>query len=105
MLFGNLNAQFDITINGISISRVRVAKFLGILIDEKLNWKDHIANVKSKLSKSTAILYKCSRVIDSQSMHILYSSLFLPYISYCSEIWGNTYPSNVNCLVVLQESN
>ena len=86
MLFGNLNAQFDITIN-ISISRVRVAKFLGILIDEQLNWKDHIANVKSKLSKSTAILYKCSHVIDSQSMHILYSSLFLPYVSYCSEIW------------------
>ena len=60
MLFVNLNAQFDITINGISISRVRVAKFLGILIDEKLNWKDHIANVKSKLSKSTAILYYIS---------------------------------------------
>ena len=36
-------------------------------------------------------------------MHILYSSLFLPYISYCPEIWGNTYPSNINCLVVLQK--
>ena len=35
MLFGNLNAQFDIAINGISINRVRVAKFLGVLIDEK----------------------------------------------------------------------
>ena len=75
MLFGNLNAQFDIAINGISINRVRVAKFLGVLIDEKLNWKDHIANVKSKLSKSTVILYKCSHVIDSQSMYFLYSSL------------------------------
>ena len=52
MLFGNLNAQFDIVINGISINRVHVAKFLGVLIDEKLNWKD----VKSKLSKSSAIL-------------------------------------------------
>ena len=103
MLFGNLNAQVDIAINGISIDRVRVAKFLGVLIDEKLNWKEHIASVKTKLSKSTAILYKCSQVIDSQSMHILYNSLFLPYISYCSEIWGNTYPSNVNCLVVLQK--
>ena len=103
MLFGNLNAQFDIATNGISINRVRVAKFHGVLIDEKLNWKDHIANVKSKLSKSTVILYMCSQVIDSQSMNILYSSLFLPYISYCSEIWGNTYPSNVNCLVVLQK--
>ena len=80
MLFGHLNAQFDVAVNGISINRVRVAKFLGVLIDDKLNWKDHIANVKSKLSKSTATLYKCSQVINSQSMHILYSSLFLPYI-------------------------
>ena len=45
VLFGNLNAQFDIAITGISINRVRVTKFLGVLIDEKLNWKDHIANV------------------------------------------------------------
>ena len=61
MLFGNLKAQFDIAINGISINRMRVATFLGILIHEKLNWKDHIANVKAKLSKSTAILYKYSQ--------------------------------------------
>ena len=89
MLFGNLNAQCDIATNGININRVCVATFLGVLIYEKLNWKDHIANVKSELSKSTAILYKCSQVIYSQSMNIMYSSLFLPYFSYCSEIWGN----------------
>ena len=71
-----MQSLHSIAINGISINRVRVAKFLGVLIDEQRNWKDHIANVKSKLSKSTAILYKCSQVIDSQSMHILYSSLF-----------------------------
>ena len=52
MLFGNnsLSANIDIKINGVNIDRVRVAKFLGVLIDEKLNWKDHIASVKSKLS-------------------------------------------------------
>ena len=69
MLFGNLIAQFDIAIKGISINRVCVAKIVGVLIDEKLNWKDLTANVKSKLSKSTAVLCKCSQVIDSQFMH------------------------------------
>ena len=58
---------------------------------------------QSSLTKCAAILYKCSHVTDSQSMHTMYSSLFLPYISYCSEIWGNAYPSNVKCLVVLQK--
>ena len=53
-----MNAQVDITINVKSIDRVRVAKFLGVLIDEKLNWKDHTATVKPKFSQSTTILYK-----------------------------------------------
>ena len=36
-------------------------------------------------------------------MYTLYCSLFRPYLSYCNEIWGNTYPSNVECLVTLQK--
>ena len=41
-----------------------MTKFLGVLIDAKLNWKDHMTNVKSKRSKSTAVLYEFSQVID-----------------------------------------
>ena len=86
-----------------SRERVRVAKFLGVLIDEHLNWKPHIASVQSKLSKTTAILYKCSQIIDSCSMRIIYCSVFLPYIHYCSEIWGNTYHSNINRIIIIQK--
>lgn len=90
-------------INGTTIDKVPVSKFCGVLIDEKLNWKDHIANVKCKLSKSTTILYKCSQLIDSKSMHILYCPLLLPDFIYCSEIWGNMYSTNINCIVLLQK--
>ena len=34
---------------------------------------------------------------------MLYCSLFLPYINYGSEIWGNTYCTNVECITVLQK--
>ena len=34
---------------------------------------------------------------------MLYDSLFVPYFSYCSEIWGNTYKTNINCVYVLQK--
>ena len=32
-------------------------KLLGVVIDSKLNWKDHEAMAKSKLSKSIAIMH------------------------------------------------
>ena len=36
-------------------------------------------------------------------MLLLYNSLFLPYISYCGEVWANTYKSKLNALIVLQK--
>ena len=104
MLFRNNTAiDTELSINGVCLERVRFAKFLGVLIDEHLNWKPHIASVQSKLSKTTAILDKCSQIIDSRSMRILYCSIFLPYIHYCSEIWGNTYHSNINRIIIIQK--
>ena len=104
MLFrSNIKIDVGLLINGTRIERVNVAKFLGVTIDEQLNWKAHISSIKCKLAKSTAILYKCSQLIDYQSMRILYCSVFLPYINYCSEIWGNTYPTNINGIVLLQK--
>ena len=51
--------------------------------------------VKSKLSKSIAIMRKAKHLLDRRSGMILYFSLFLPYLSYCCEVWGNTYSSNI----------
>ena len=48
-------------------------------------------------------MYKCSQLVDIQSMHILCCSMFLPYINYCSEIWGNVYPTNISGIVILQK--
>ena len=78
--------------NNSIITRVRATKFLGVIIDEKLTWKDHISFVRSKLSKTVGILYI-----------IIYCSLFLPYLTYCAEIWGNTYKSNTQCIFLLQK--
>ena len=67
-------------------------KFLGVMIDSKLN---HVAMVKSKLSKSIAIMRKAKHLLDRRSGMILYFSLFLPYLSYCCEVWGDTYSSYI----------
>ena len=102
MFFGNRKLTVDISvkINKETINRVNV---LGVMIDDKVNWKNHICLVKSKLSKRCAVMYRVSFLIDRHGMHILYYSLFLPYIMYCAEVWGNTYATNVQCLVILQK--
>ena len=44
-----------------------VTQFLGVFIDEHLNWKAQIKYVKSKLSKSTDTLHKCSHLFHINS--------------------------------------
>ena len=103
-IFGNhtLKKSLSIKINKVTI-KVEETKFLGVLIDDKLKWKHHISLLKSKLSKCCLVMYKTSFLIDRRGMRILYYSLFSPYIMYCAEIWGNTYASNLKCLVLLQK--
>jgi len=67
---------------------------LGVVLDDKLNWKDHIVYIKSQVCKSIGVLYKVKDVFDDSSVHMLYNSLILPDFGYCTEVWGNTYPSN-----------
>ena len=107
MLFRNRppDVDFNVFIEHERINRVHVTKFLGIYIDDKLNWKYHINTVRSKLSKVAAIIYRASCLINQDGIYMLYCSLFLPYINYCSEIWGNTYATNVECITVLQKPN
>ena len=55
----------------------------------------------------TACFQRCCRpilhLLNRSALFILYCSLFLPYLTYCAEIWGNTYKSNTQCIFLLQK--
>ena len=74
MLFRNRppDVDFDVFIEYERINRVHVTKFLGIYIDDKLNWKYHINTVRSKLSKVAAIIYRASCLINQDEIYMLY---------------------------------
>ena len=62
MLFHKLKRQPtfqpDIRISNKSINEVQNIKFLGVILDNKLSWKEHIGYSTSKMSKCVGILHK-----------------------------------------------
>ncbi|KAK2178419.1 hypothetical protein NP493_545g01103 [Ridgeia piscesae] len=64
MIFGNRRIYFDIDvrIRHNQITRVSKTKFIGVLLDEKLTWKDQINNADTKLSRINGVLYKASHI-------------------------------------------
>ena len=85
------------------LTRACSTNFLGVQIDEGLNWKEHIKLLTSKLIKVSGILFTTKPVLNYDSLHILRCSLFLPYVNYCSEIWGNTYKTKLNDIILIQK--
>ena len=81
--------DLSIRIDGSTLNRSSNIKYLGVIIDHKLNWCVHIASVKNKVSKGIGILYKTRQFPDKKSLHIIYYSYIYPYLIYCIELWGS----------------
>ena len=57
-----------ITLNNIEIKRENSVKFLGVIIDENLTWKNLIEVVENKISKNIGVLYRASHLFDFKKL-------------------------------------
>ena len=68
--------------NGEKLKEVDHAKYLGVLVDNKLNWSYQINAVNLKLSKGTGLLAKIRHYVPNGVPRSLYFSFMNPYIDY-----------------------
>ena len=91
----------NICIDGIQINTVHEIKFLGLLINNTLNWSTHIKYISNKISKNIGIIKKVTNKLDNKSLLNLYYMFIYPYITYCNVVWGrapNIYLAKIHLL-------
>ena len=64
--------QLTFSINGKQIEYVKLFKFLGIMFDEHLTWKNNIIMITNKLSKVIEILIRLKNIYPQQALLSLY---------------------------------
>ena len=84
--------------DNIVIERETVTKFLAVLIEENLSWKQHINNVRTKISKSIGILCKFRGIVQQRLLKQLYFSFIHCYLNYANIAWASTYKSKLGGL-------
>ena len=97
------HSQTAIKIQNCTINKTDSIKFLGVIIDNKLNWHEHIIYIKNKISKSIGIIYKVRKYVEKQTIKNMYYTFVFPYLIYCNEIWGNACQAYVDPLIKLQK--
>ena len=78
-----------------NISRTGSMSFLGVAIDEKLTFVDHIDELSRKVAKSVGIIYRISSFIPETILPNLYFSLIHSRLSYGITAWGGASDSNL----------
>ena len=84
--FKDVNVQ--LSVNNISITRVKSTKFLGLIIDEHLTWESHGINVANRVSKNLYMLRSVRNLVPSKSLRNLYFSYIHSIINYGLGLWG-----------------
>ena len=99
----NVTNTTDISICGQTVDKVDSTRFLGVLLDNKLNFRDHITHIRKKVARGIYIPGRARHFFDELTIKDLYYAFIHPYFYYCNEIWGNTCSTYLDPLIKLQK--
>ena len=95
--------QLKIKIENQEIEHTCKTKFLGVIIDQKLTWKPHMALMSGKIARGIGMIIKARHCLNKNALLTLYYSFIYPYLIYCNVVWGSNYASNLQKLDSLQK--
>ena len=60
------NVSLNIYMNNCTLTETECFKYLGVILDSKMAWVQHITYVKSKVSKGIGIMYQARKYLDTK---------------------------------------
>lgn len=100
----NINrSDIDVIVNGKQLSNVDCATLLGVEIDSKLSFNEHVEKVCKKLASRIAILRKIRACLPLKQRLQFYNSIIRPVMSYANVVWANCDKESVHRVLRLQK--
>jgi len=78
-------------------------KFLGIHLDENLDWKIQCKKVQQKIGKGNYLLWRHKNVLTKATRKMIYESFVRCHLTYCVSIWGAAGIKNMELTKTLKK--
>ena len=85
------------------IHQTELIRFLGVIFDFNLNFKEHLKYITNKISKWLGILFKLKCFLPTPILLRIYKSFIHPYILYGLEVWYGSYQYIGEKIFILQK--
>ena len=95
--------EYVYKLGGHSLITTESEKYLGITINDTLNWKDQCNETYAKCSKITGIIKRNFRNCPSSVFKTLYDSLIRPCLEYCCIAWDPYRMTHINTIERVQK--
>ncbi len=100
MLLGlKTNDSIVLDIGNVSIGVVNSVKLLGITLDSRLKFDQHVAKLCQQTNNKISAFSRVSNYFDKKQSLLLYNSLIMLQFNYCLLIWmfcGKVANNNLN---------
>ena len=73
------------------VSQVNSQKHLGIILDVKLTFEEHLKNVFNKTNKTIGLLRKLSNLLPRQALITIYKAFVRPHLDYGDVLYGQAF--------------
>ena len=75
-------------INNTLIEQVTEFNFLGLTVNEYMNWNSHTQKIANKISRTLGVMNRLKRYLPLSSMKLMYDSLILSHLQFGITNWG-----------------
>ena len=97
------NQNLQVKIHGTELEVVSKIMYLGVLLDNSLDWKDQVRAVSLKVSRGLGLLKHANKFLPLSALTSLYTSIIEPNFRYCRSLWGCADTTEINRLQKLQD--
>ena len=80
-------------------------KFLGVILDQHLNWKEHFTLIENKTSLNVLESCTVKYLLNNKCLKNIYFAFIHSYLNYCNMVWASTYPSHLRTLLNIQKKS
>ena len=83
-----INNLIAVRVDGKLIRRAKKVKYIGLVIDDNMEWNEHVAYISSNIRSNLGVMKLLSDDISLDSLATLYLTFIELYFCYCNTVWG-----------------
>lgn len=84
----SVDGDFELIMGGHVIARTKSYRYLGLLVDERFSWENHVDEICWKLSQMAGIILKYRSLLTKEAMMLVYHSLVGSKLRYGLICWA-----------------